>query len=537
MKNKFSSLLQTVGRNYFSEDIPLQNMIQYFKMENAIDDDLVKLGNYVSSELMEIMDFVDHKGKPELITWDIDGQRIDLVRIAPEQRKAMEKIHELGVVRKSCLEIRDWNYHFISGYIISDPGIFCTFTLTAQTAYCLGKYLGKDDKNLMHYVNKEDPWYGATFYSEKQGGSDLALNDTMAIYDGKSWKINGKNKYFASNAGIADGSLVTAKIGEGGVRSLALFFVPSINSKGDLNFTIRRLKDKMGTIAVPSGEVEFEDSECVLIGEQKYGIYYALEILNISRINDSIAANGISRKALWEAYIHCKKRVAFGKKLLEHPLMKKDLIEMEAMLEGSLALSLYASNLFSKITKSVPPYDDEYNYSRFITHIAKNMAAWAANDITQYAMEIFGGTGFFEEYPIAKFHRDALVTSIWEGTSNIQSLDMLESIVKKGTLSMFAERINHILDSNLKLRSLKLELDSILSFAEKNKENGTLEINSKVLLRKIGQLTEITLIGDLASRFERFEAIYRVLHAIYYQKEDDVDQSIYENVSVLSWMG
>jgi acyl-CoA dehydrogenase len=435
MIDRFNEIFRSKGINYLSEDLPLSEFLKFLNFH--ADNDLEILGEYVSSELIEIMDYVDHNGKPELIMWNLDGKRTDYVRLSPEHRNALKKLQNLGVVIKSAAGEQSWMYHFVSGYLISDSGIFCSLTLTAQTAYALRKYFNGDESFINHYLDKKDPWYGATFYSETQGGSDLGANKTKAMETENGWVINGSDKYFASNAGIADGAIVTAMTGDKGIRSLETFFVPAIRKTGDLNYNIRRLKNKMGTIAVPSGEVEFTNSEAYLIGEKGKGIYYAMEILTISRIDDALAAVGIARKALWEAYLHTEKRSAFGKKLIEHPLMMKDIISLEAELEASLVISLYAAQLFSDVTDIKPPYNDKYNYARFITHIAKNMAAWSSDHITQYSMEIFGGIGFFEEFPMPKFHRDALVTSIWEGTSNIQALDMIETILKKGVASMF----------------------------------------------------------------------------------------------------
>ena len=104
------------------------------------------------------MDFVDHHGKPELIMWNLDGKRIDYVRLSPEHRRALKKLQDFGVVTKSVSGKQPWMYHFVSGYLISDSGIFCSLTLTAQTAYALKKYFNGKEKFSNNYLDKNDPF-------------------------------------------------------------------------------------------------------------------------------------------------------------------------------------------------------------------------------------------------------------------------------------------------------------------------------------------------------------------------------------------
>ncbi len=539
MIDRFNEIFRSKGINYLSEDLPLSEFLKFLNFH--ADNDLEILGEYVSSELIEIMDYVDHNGKPELIMWNLDGKRTDYVRLSPEHRNALKKLQNLGVVIKSAAGEQSWMYHFVSGYLISDSGIFCSLTLTAQTAYALRKYFNGDESFINHYLDKKDPWYGATFYSETQGGSDLGANKTKAMETENGWVINGSDKYFASNAGIADGAIVTAMTGDKGIRSLETFFVPAIRKTGDLNYNIRRLKNKMGTIAVPSGEVEFTNSEAYLIGEKGKGIYYAMEILTISRIDDALAAVGIARKALWEAYLHTEKRSAFGKKLIEHPLMMKDIISLEAELEASLVISLYAAQLFSDVTDIKPPYNDKYNYARFITHIAKNMAAWSSDHITQYSMEIFGGIGFFEEFPMPKFHRDALVTSIWEGTSNIQALDMLETILKKGVAKVFFNDMKTRSEKITELH-LKNKVRERIEFVENQfntlLEGGSIEMGSKDLLKLFGQALSLTLLAQSGSELksERLREISVVYDIISFENNRIQFDDSFRNMDLVKWM-
>lgn len=560
MYDQFGKIFRSKGLNYMSNDEPLNRMINFYEREivshrngntspfsSSDIQDLNKMGEYVSNELIEIMDHVDHKGKPELIMWGLDGTRIDYVRLSPEHRIALQKLQEMGSVSKSVSGKSSWLYHFISGYLISDPGIFCTLTLTAQTAYGVSKYLKNKPEILQNFLNTTNPWYGATFYSEIQGGSDLAATRTMAEQSEGKWVLNGQDKYFASNAGIADGAIVTAKIGEGGIRSLGTFFVPYVRENGEHNFLIRRLKNKLGTVAVPSGEIELNHSEAYLLGMEKFGIYYAMEILTISRVDDALAALGIARKAFWEAFIHTEKRQAFGKYLQDLPLMRRDLLTMESQIEAALAVSMYSAVLFSSVTDVVPPYNEDYHYARFLTHLAKNGAAWTADSTTSYSMEIFGGIGFFEEFPVAKFHRDALVTSIWEGTSNIQSLDMLETIATKNVLPRFMadmkERLDRIAKGTFR-DGVEKQLNKIEAYARAVMLHGDPQLSSKQLLKRLVDLAGVILLGEMGTvnndtNMIRMANIYYFTVFGQFLDEDEqvkLENELFSDLTPLKWM-
>ncbi|MCL4322924.1 MAG: acyl-CoA dehydrogenase family protein [Candidatus Thermoplasmatota archaeon] len=539
MKDQFHEIFKSKGINYFTQDQPMREFLNFFKFEG--DSDIEELGKYVSEELIEIMDFVDHNGKPELITWNPDGKRIDYVRLSPEHKKALKRLQDFGVVIKSASGNVPWMYHFVSGYLISDSGIFCSLTLTAQTAYALKKYYKGDEKFLEHFLDGSDPWYGATFYSETQGGSDLGANKTRATETKNGWVLNGSDKYFASNAGIADGAVVIAMAGDKGIRSLVTFFMPAARKSGEPNFTIRRLKNKLGTVAVPTGEVEFSDSEAYLLGERNKGIYYAMEILTISRVDDAMAAVGIARKAFWEAYLFAERRATFGKTINSHPLMRKDITSLEAELEGAIILSLYAAKLFSDVVEVEPPYNDSYHYARFITHLSKNIAAWSSVHVTQYSMEIFGGIGFFEEFPIAKFHRDALVTSIWEGTSNIQALEMMETIAKKGVATVFFDDLKRRME-RVKDTFLKEKLETRIKFAEEQFESlvksGSFERGSKDLLKIFGNVLSLALLSEAGSELgsQRLIGISEIYDIISFENNRIGFEDLFENMELVNWM-
>jgi acyl-CoA dehydrogenase len=284
--------------------------------------------------------------------------------------------------------------------------------------------------------------------TETQGGSDLGANRTVACLRSAEWRLIGADKYFASNAGLADLAVVTARpeSAQPGPKGIALFLVPRLDEQGELNFKIRRLKRKSATRAVPTGEVEFENSLAYLVGEASQGIYYTLENLTVSRLANAVGAMGLAHKAHLEALFRVQARSAFGLPLASHPLIRRDLADLAVRMAGGLALVFHAVQAFDLAWKETPPYTGAYHYARFLSHLAKNRTADHSIFATQLAMELFGGLGFLEDFAISRLHRESLVTAIWEGGSNIQALDMLESMQKKAAHESYLDEFIPMLE-------------------------------------------------------------------------------------------
>ncbi len=428
----YGHLSNSFGRNHWEVDVPFRSMLRSFAPKTA---DLSELGAFAGTELSEVADYVDKVAHPRLITWTVDGERVDDIWLDGAERRVLERLTKEFGVSRPPYRGGSWFDHFAAIYLVSDPGIACILTVTNQTAYALHKYGAPAQRELVPALIGEtsEPKFGATWFTELQGGSDLGANRVGAVEAPEGWRISGDTKYFASNAGLADYALVSARPSGAppGAKGLGLFLVPKVDSKGRRNFTVRRLKEKSATVSVPTGEVEFQDAEAQPVGDLRQGIYYIMEDLMVSRLSNSFGALGVARKAYLEAYYYAQKRKAFDRTLIAHPLVQRDLLDMEVAIEGSLAVALHAVGAFESSWKETPPYTMRYHYARLLTHIAKNLTAEMAAETTRTAMELLGGLGFLEEFPVERWHREALVLPIWEGPSNIQALDLLEVIAKK----------------------------------------------------------------------------------------------------------
>ncbi len=517
----YGRLSNSYGKNHFEVDKPFQLILRYF---TGRAPDLHELGAFAGKELYEVADYVDKVAKPRLVTWSINGERVDGVWLDPAERQALSRLFKDFGVNKPQYRGGSWFDHYAAIYLISDPGIACILTVTNQTAYALYKYGDSEQKELVGGMIGESKavTYGATWFTELQGGSDLGANLVEAHQENAHWWISGDTKYFASDAGLADYALVTARP-EGaplGAKGLGLFLVPRYNSKGARNFDVRRLKEKSATVSVPTGEVEFHRSEAKPVGDIRKGIYYTMENLMVSRLANSFGALGIARKAFLEAYYYAQKRTAFGKLLVEHPLVQRDLLDMEVSIEGSLALAFKAVDQFEKSWKDIPPYTEAYHYARLLTHITKNITADMSSCTTKMAMELLGGLGFLNEYPIERLHREALITPIWEGPSNIQALDMLEVMAKKNAHLALLDDMRTLEGgvvegrevAELALKDMEEALTGLASY-----EEGAAEFGAKDTLNVLGHGIATMMLLKVGNTLgmQRFVSVAR-LYALHF---------------------
>ncbi len=508
------SMSYAYGTNHFLRDPDLATILDRMWPDLARHRALLaSFGDAAGSTLYEAAYHVDHEARPVLVAHTLDGQRIDRVRLAPAERQAL---HDTAFIMEAPYNELGWMGHYALLYLLADPGLACILTITNQTAYALKKYgagiPGADD--IFRQLTQGRAW-GATWMTESQGGSDLGANRTIAVFDGAVWRLTG-DKYFASGAGLADYAIVTARPAEAvaGPKGLGLFLLPRLRRDGGLNFHVRRLKDKSATRAVPSGEVELAGSEAYLIGQPSEGIYYTLENLNVSRLANAAAAMGIAAKARLEVWGRVRARKSFGQALIEHPLIRRDLTDIAVRMAGGTALAFASAAQFNRVYQERPPYSPDYHEARFMTHLAKSRTAEHSAEITRMAMELFGGLGFLDEYAVSRWHREALITPIWEGPSNIQALDFLET-VRKGAHRPFLAAMESLLRLSGSFAA-RHTWDTMRATAEHLESASGREAQwmAKKALTTLADGAQVALLYDLAEGgSERFQKLAELYHA------------------------
>jgi acyl-CoA dehydrogenase len=456
------------------------------KLEHA--DLLESEQDWWKTEGLPISDAIDRAGTPWLRMFDRLGKRIDEILYPPEYQTILNRGYRAGVLwrafeEKSLLPA----YELIYAISFFDPGICCPYTVSLGTAVPLAKYGSAElqSRFLPHLLRKDGSvWQGATWMTEIDGGSDLGAGvKTMARPAADVWHLTG-DKYFTSNSGAE--LAVAAARPEGaasGVRSLALFLVPRYRQDGSLNYFIRRLKDKIATRSVPTGEVELRASEAHLLGSPDSGIYMILEVLNLSRVANSVVSVALAQRAMADSLAYAGNRVAFGKRILDHPLLRHQFETRLKTLRSVFALAWESVLLLNQVWMERPPYSDRFHLFRLVAHLAKYWTAEFAVDTAKWAMEVHGGLGVLAEHGVERWLREAMILAIWEGTSHRQILDGLEVMERKQAHKMLFEQLAQIAPAS-DLRELDAEIQRLLSLPVQEKE-----AHSEALFRRLAIFT------------------------------------------------
>ena len=275
--------------------------------------------------------------------------------------------------------------------------------------------------------------------TEKQGGSDLRANTTQAVPDGSDawgqrYRLVGHKWFFS--APMCDAFLVLAQAPGG----LSCFFLPRVLPDGALNaIRIQRLKDKLGNKANASSEVEFHHATAWLVGEEGRGVPQILEMGTMTRLDCALGTSGLMRQALSIALNHTAQRQAFGKRLIEQPLMCNVLADLALESEAATALTIRLARAFDKAGDA-----HEAVMARLLTPIAKFWICKRGSHFAQEAMECLGGNGYVEEGGegiMARIYREMPLNSIWEGAGNIMALDLLRALRKADVAAALAHEL------------------------------------------------------------------------------------------------
>lgn len=467
--------------NYWRLDPTIQRELERVYDEDAFawaEDRLDKFGGLIGNTVADHAEYIDANG-PELEAYDRHGEIKNFVRYPAEQFENERLVYESGIVADVFeappgREERMPMTHYLGMlYLLTyaDPGFACPVAMTAGAAYVLER----------HGDERVEPYYralisrdydelieGAMFLTEEQGGSDVGAAETTAEYDEESgyWYLDGE-KWFCSNID-AEGTLALARTpsAPSGTDGLSMFLVPhgdpteGVFTKqrrhavdGHLAPEVlndqyyRRLKDKLGTISVPTGEVELTGTSAYLVGEEERGFKQMAEMLNVERLSNAAAAAGIMGRALLESRIHAANRDAFGQPIDEYPLMREDLVDMTVDHEAATAFTFEAAAAFSTHVEAQRSGDAEtaeeaYRLMRALVPIAKLRTGRMAVNTASYAMEIQGGNGYVSDFVTHRLLRDAQVLPIWEGTENILSLDLLRAFATEASHQVVLSRID-----------------------------------------------------------------------------------------------
>jgi alkylation response protein AidB-like acyl-CoA dehydrogenase len=351
----------------------------------------------------------------------------------------------------------------------SEFGLLCPINMTDSLTRVLRRFA--DDRILQRYLpgltslDPEVALQGAMFMTERAGGSDVGAVETSARQDGEHWRLHGE-KWFCSNAD-ADLALVLARP-EGathGTRGLGLFLLPRVLPDGSGNaYRIVRLKDKLGTRSMASGEVVLEGAQAFLVGDIDRGFVQMAEMVNASRLSNAVRSAGLMRRAFLEAREVCRHRVAFGRRLIDFPLQRRQLMKIMLPAEQALSMTMYTATVLEAADRGDT---NAAKALRLLTPLLKFRACRDARKVTGDAMEIRGGCGYIEDFVEARLLRDAHLGSIWEGTSNIVASDAIERAVGREGAGVVLEQTlrRELADATALPRPFHEKLDQLVSRA------------------------------------------------------------------------
>lgn len=428
--------------NLFTTNQPLQDALRLHAPGLGVAG-LTALGAEMGSAEMLTHARLANTHKPQLRTHDRFGHRTDVVEFHPSYHALMGAAlrHGLHATPWSRQDTGHAHVERAAGFMLfteAEPSILCPVSMSYAVTPALrgngavwadwnkGLTSTQYDPRLALFSQKSALTMGMGM-TEKQGGSDVRANTTQAVPDGDDawgarYRITGHKWFFS--APMCDAFLILAQAPGG----LTCFFLPRVLPNDTVNaIRIQRLKDKLGNHANASSEVEFIDAMAWRVGEEGRGVAQILEMGTMTRLDCALGTSGLMRQALSIALHHTRQRSAFGKKLIEQPLMRNVLADLALESEAATALSIRLASAFDHKDKS----EHEAVMARLLTPVAKFWVCKRGSVFAQEAMECLGGNGYVEEGGegvMARIYREMPLNSIWEGAGNIMALDLMRAV-------------------------------------------------------------------------------------------------------------
>lgn len=434
----------TRGINFFEADPNLLRTLRAYAAPQDVEralPHLRELGEVAGSELDALAARAD-ANPPVLRNFDEHGNRVDDIVYDPAfvemQRIGFSRFgfaamsHREGVLGWPARVPHVIKYALSYLFVQAEFGLFCPISMTDSAARVIDQF-GPDDLR-QRYVpgltstDFDSLLQSAQLLTERTGGSDVGANECVAREVDGRWLLSGE-KWFCSNVG-ADIHLTLARpVGApGGTKGLGMFLVPRTLPDGSRNgYTVRRLKEKLGSKSMPTGEYEFHDAVGYPVGDITRGFAQMTEMINVSRLSNGMRAAALMRRSVLEAVTHARGRSAFGKALIDLPLMREQLFEMTLDAEAALSIVLYAARTLDDADAGSEFHE---KVIRIVTPLIKYAVCRQARTVAGMSMNVRGGNGYIEEWVNARLVRDAHLGSIWEGSENVVALDVARAALR-----------------------------------------------------------------------------------------------------------
>jgi acyl-CoA dehydrogenase len=444
------------GRNFFQADANLQRLLARLLGPSLAHwaDTLLAYGEWLAGAVDRAAAYTDRYAPPTLRAYESDGRLGNRIVKNPAWQAVSQEAYRWGAVGLNYTDDpAPFLLTFAMGYLLSqaDVSLHCPVTMTGAVAYVLDRHgpAAIKEKYLASLTRMDGAALsGGTWATELHGGSDIGGTTTSARRVGDHFRLNGL-KWFASNpdGGLA---LATARPDEAwqGTNGLGLYLVPVRLDDGTLNpMRFRRLKDKLGTVGIPTAEVDLTDTFALEVAPPPDGFKLMMAALEYSRIHNAMGSAGLQRRAFMEAFDYACERRAFGDAIVNYAMVQDELMAMLVRLEAGTALAFEAARAFD-VADGARGQDaaGQHVWLRLATSLAKFQTAEDANRACRGAIELIGGNGYTYDLVTPRLLRDAQVMTVWEGPANIQALEVLRLIGDRypGAM-MFAERAESVL--------------------------------------------------------------------------------------------
>jgi alkylation response protein AidB-like acyl-CoA dehydrogenase len=361
------------------------------------------------------------------------------------------------------------------------------------------------------HLTSRDPaefWTSGQWMTEATGGSDVGRSETVARRDEQgAWCLFGRKWFTSATTSQVALTLARPEGNPPGGRGLALFYVETRDASGRLrNIQVNRLKDKLGTRKVPTAELTLDGTPATPVLGLADGVRSIIPMLHLTRTWNSVTAVAFMRRGLALARDYARKRVAFGAPLSQKPLHVDTLATLQAEMEGAFLLSFYLVELIGR-DEAGEISEEQSHLLRMLTSIAKLTTARQAVAVTSEALEAFGGAGYVEDTGLPALLRDSQVLPIWEGTTNVLSLDTLRALSEGGQgWSALKDRVHQALEAARDLRLLEAgqKASAALAHAKAWSQQAMqaggpmLEIGARRFSMTIGRTLELALLIEHA---------------------------------------
>ena len=441
-RNHLDKWQQDITNNFYTADSLLDHTVDFSLPNNSIlKSKLTKLGQQYAQDIEPLVAENDYRlNLPKLDDYDGVGNLTNNINHHPNYTVIGDSIYATGMM-KNIAEPGKLTESLLLFYMSShlgEAGHNCPVACTAGVIRVLNKVPDFQEKkqiiDKLTTTSFEENFTGAQFITEVQGGSDVALNSCKATQDSAgNWFITGE-KWFCSNAN-ADSILMTARFDESntGTKGLGLFLVQR-NLENNLpnHITIRRLKEKLGTRAMASAEIDFKQAHAICMGKPEGGFKLLMQnVLHLSRIYNSFATLGAAQRAYQIARNYAKHRIAFSQAIENYPLIQETLANIRAENSAMLASALTTTRLQDEVDCMQPPNNETLLILRMRANINKYFTARRSVEHIHNCIDVLAGNGAIESFSsLPRLLRDAIVYENWEGTHNTLRMQILRDMHK-----------------------------------------------------------------------------------------------------------